>query len=400
MGKMKIISNLAGVLIVALFIGLIVKLYISRRPEEPVAEPPEVTVANPVIDDIMKYDHFTGTTAAIASVEIRTRLEGFLDSVEFAPSAEVNEGDVLFIVEPEKYVAKRDEELARVKASEAELEKAQSELERVEEAIKAQAVSEQEVTSKRAQRDKAEAAVKAAKAILDEAELQLSYTRIFSPIEGRVSRNLVDAGNLVGAGENTLLTTVVTMDPIYAYFNVSESIILERISKRAREGHVKEEHYQFDVGLSNEEGYPHEGELDYIDNVVDPSTGTINVRGVFSNKDRLFLPGMFVRVRLPAGIEEDAIMVEEKAIGTDIGGKYLLIVGDDKIVEKRAVQTGVLIEGKREIVSGIEPGELYIVNGLLRARPGMPVQWKNGNGVHLCPTCQEQVALRKAKPGR
>jgi RND family efflux transporter MFP subunit len=400
MGKMKIISNLAGVLIVALFIGLIVKLYISRRPEEPVAEPPEVTVANPVIDDIMKYDHFTGTTAAIASVEIRTRLEGFLDSVEFAPSAEVNEGDVLFIVEPEKYVAKRDEELARVKASEAELEKAQSELERVEEAIKAQAVSEQEVTSKRAQRDKAEAAVKAAKAILDEAELQLSYTRIFSPIEGRVSRNLVDAGNLVGAGENTLLTTVVTMDPIYAYFNVSESIILERISKRAREGHVKEEHYQFDVGLSNEEGYPHEGELDYIDNVVDPSTGTINVRGVFSNKDRLFLPGMFVRVRLPAGIEEDAIMVEEKAIGTDIGGKYLLIVGDDKIVEKRAVQTGVLIEGKREIVSGIEPGELYIVNGLLRARPGMPVQWKNGNGAHLCPTCQEQVALSNDSKGR
>jgi RND family efflux transporter MFP subunit len=400
MGKLKKISPVAGVVIAALFVGLIVKLYISREPEEKPAEPPEVTVANPVIDDIMKYDHFTGTTAAIASVEIRTRLEGFLDSVEFAPSAEVNEGDVLFIVEPEKYIAQRDEALSRVNASQAELEKAQSELERVEEAIQAQAVSEQEVTSKRAQRDKAQAAVKASKALLDEAALQLSYTRVFSPIKGRASRNLVDAGNLVGAGEKTLLTTVVTLDPIHVYFNVSESILLEKMSRRARQGHVREEHYKFEVGLANEEGYLHVGELDYIDNVVDPSTGTINVRGVIDNKDRLFLPGMFVRVRLPAGMQEDAVMVEEKALGTDIGGKYLLIVGSDNIVEKRAVETGIFTEEMRQITEGLEPGELYIVNGLLRARPGMPVQWTNGNGAHICPKCQEQVASDKAKPGR
>ncbi len=393
MEKLPIKSWLMTVLCVAVVVALIWKLVSGRLVEEPPVEPPVVTVAEPMVKDVTNYDYFTGTTDSVASVQIRTRLEGFLESVEFEPSADVKRGDVLFIVEPERYQAQRDQAEAKLRAAVAEAEKAESELQRVELAIKAQAVSEQEVTSKRAQRDKAKAAVKASEATLTEAELQLSYTKVLTPIDGRVSRNLVDAGNLVGAGEKTLLTTVVAMDPIHVYFNVSERIVLQRLSKRAEQGyeHVKEEHYEFSVGVSSKDDYPYEGELDYIDNVVDPSTGTISVRGVIDNKNEVLLPGMFVRVRLPAGIKKDAVLVAENALGTDIGGKYLLVVGADHIVEQRPVQIGALVEGERVIEQGIEPGELYITEGLLRARPGLPVKWNNGHDDTICRQCQEKM---------
>ena len=394
MEKPPIKSWIMTVLCVAVVAALIWKLVSGRLVEEPPVEPPVVTVAEPVVKDVTSYDYFTGTTESVASVEIRTRLEGFLESVEFAPSADVKTGDVLFIVEPELYQAQRDKAEARLRASVAEAEKAESELQRVELAIKSNAVSEQEVTSKRAQRDKAKAAVKASEATLAEAELQLSYTKILTPIDGRVSRNLVDAGNLVGAGEKTLLTTVVAMDPIHVYFNVSERIVLERLSKRAEQGyeHVKEEHHKFAVGVSSENDYPYIGELDYIDNVVDPSTGTISVRGVIDNENEVLLPGMFVRVRLPAGIKKDAVLVAETALGTDIGGKYLFIVGADNIVEQRPVEIGALVESERVIEKGIEPGELYITEGLLRARPGLPVKYNNGHNSTVCRQCQKKMS--------
>jgi RND family efflux transporter MFP subunit len=349
-------------------------LFFSSEPEVAAVEAPEVTTAMPVVKDVTRYEYFTGTAKSIASVEIRTRVEGFLETVDFEPSTDVEKDKLLFTIEPNTYEASRDQALAKLNASIAEKEKAQSELERVEQAIKAQAVSEQEVTSKRAQRDKSVAAVAAARAVLEDAELELSYTKIHTPIQGKVSRNMVDVGNLVGSGEDTLLTTVVTMDPMYVYFNVSEFIVLQRLSDHAKEGkEVKEEHYEFSIGLSNEEGHPRKGELDYIDNAVDPSTGTINVRGVVDNGDEVIVPGMFVRVRLPADELKNAILVEEIALGTDIGGKYLMIVGEGNIVEQRQVETGPLMGNMRVIEKGILAEETYIVNGLLRARPGKAV---------------------------
>ena len=372
--KLKKIPWLFMFVSAAVIALLVWGIFFSREPEVAPPAPPEVTTANPVVKDITTYYYFTGTAESIASVEIRTRVEGFLETVDFEPSSDVEKSKLLFTVEPDKYEANRDQAQAKLNASIAEKEKAQSELERVEQAIKAQAVSEQEVTSKRAQRDKAIASVKAAQAILADAELELSYTKIHTPIDGKVSRNLVDIGNLVGSGEDTLLTTVVTMDPVYVYFNVSEFIVLERLSEHAKEGkEVQDEHYEFSIGLSNEEAFPRKGELDYIDNVVDPSTGTINVRGVVDNKDEVIVPGMFVRVRLPADKKKDAILIEEAALGTDIGGKYLMVVGDDNIVEQRQVETGALVDNMRVIEKGISLDETYIVNGLLRARPGKAV---------------------------
>lgn len=389
----RIISWLFGILCLAAigFGGW--KVFESRKTEIAAPEAPKVTVDNPVVKDVIRYEYFTGTTSAIASVEVRTRLEGFLDSVEFKPSSHVKKNDVLFVVEPEKYRAQRDEGAARLNASKAELIKAQSELERVEQAIKSQAVSEQEVTSKRALRDQADAAVKASIAFLEKAELEYSYTQIRTPIDGRVSRNLVDAGNLVGAGENTLLTTVVTLDPMDVYFNISERIILELISEHDGEAPSKKEDYKFSINLANEEDYSRSGVLDFIDNVVDPSTGTITVRGVVDNKDKNILPGMFVRVRLPVGIEKDAIVVKEEALGTDIGGKYLMVVGQDDIVEQRPVKIGLLLDGMRVIKEGLTGGELYITNGLLRARPGMPVKFEHKVQANVCEHCQSEIAL-------
>ncbi len=193
-----------------------------------------------------------------------------------------------------------------------------------------------------------------------------------SPIAGRTGRHLVDVGNLVGAGERTLLTTVVQMNPMYVYFNVSERLLLERLTDRSVDER-RNPNATFTVGLPHEEGYPHEGKLDYIDNTVDTATGTLRVRGVVPNDQELLFPGAFVRIRLPAGIEENAVLVEESALGTDLGGKYVLVVGSDNIVEQRAVEIGALIDGRRVIRKGLGPDERYIVKGLQRARPGLPV---------------------------
>jgi RND family efflux transporter MFP subunit len=187
----------------------------------------------------------------------------------------------------------------------------------------------------------------------------------------------VDIGNLVGSGENTLLTTVAQMDPMYAYFDVSERIVLESIAGQGRtvaDRPAPDDAVDAYLGLANEEGWPHEGRLDYIDNTVDVNTGTIQVRGVWPNKDGTLIPGLFARIRVPTVMREDALLVSERAIGTDLGGKYLLIVGEGDVVELRHVELGQLEPGgMRVILSGLEPGERYIINGLQRARPGLPV---------------------------
>jgi len=346
--------------------------------EPPAPAPPEVTVALPLQQDVVEYLELTGRTEAIESVEIRARVSGALERVAFNPSSQVNRGDLLFVIEPEPYIANRERAIAEVKKWEAELARAKSDLERLELAIQTNAVSQQEVDRARADLDQADASLLGAKASLTQVELDLSYTEVRSPISGMVSRRLVDVGNLVGSGENTLLTTVVKIDPIYAYFDVSERIVLEVLESRGRtftdERAVepRDEAAVF-LGLANEEGWPHKGFIDYIDNTVDTGTGTIPVRGVFSNPTGKLFPGLFARIRVPRGVLDDALLVSERAIGTDLGGKYLLLVGEDNVVELRHVELGSLQEGMRVIYSGLKPDEHYIINGLQRARPGLPV---------------------------
>ena len=367
------VRALAGVLMCAVFFSA------SCAGEQQVAAPPpapEVTVANPLTRDVIDYAEFTGRTQAYESVEVRARVAGELREMRFAPSQSVQQGDVLFVIEPEPYEAARDIAAANIAQWEAELARAESDLSRLEQALETQAVSEQEVDKARADVKTAEANLASARASLVNAELELSYTQVRSPITGLVSRNLVDLGNLVGSGQNPLLTTVNRIDPIYAYFDVSESRllpILDNLDVTLGEGRTGEETPVY-LGLDDEEGWPHEGVIDYFDNTVDTSTGTIQVRGNFPNPTGKLFPGLFARIRVPRGNLPDAVLVDESAIGTDLGGKFVLVVGDEDVVELRHIELGPLQEdGMRVVLSGLEPAERYIVNGLQRARPGLPV---------------------------
>jgi RND family efflux transporter MFP subunit len=342
--------------------------------QTPAAAPPapEVTVALPQQRDTVINADFTGSLEAIESVEIRARVEGYLQSIAFKASAEVETGQPLFVIDPAPFQAALVAAEADLALRRANRDQARWDLERTEELAERQASNPKEVLDARTKLAMTSADVMAAQARVDTARLDLGYTDIRSPIAGRVSRNYVDVGNLVGAGERTLLTTVVKMDELYCYFNVPERLVLERLAKRAV-GQRRDPDQEFFVGLVSEQGFPHEGRLDYIDNTVDRATGTIKVRGIVPNDDELLFPGAFVRVRIPGGVTKDAVLVDERAIGTDLGGKYVLVVGGDNIVEHRRVTLGQLDEGMRVIEEGLGPDERYIVTGLQRARPGLPV---------------------------
>ena len=338
--------------------------------------PPAVTVSKPNSKDVNIWAEFTGNTQAFESVDIRARVEGFLDSVNFQPSTRVKKGELLFIIEPKPYQAQVDQALADLAIAKAELQLADATLIRKENAYKDRAVSEVEVIQARAEKTKAQASIKAAEAAVETARINLSYTSIHSPIPGMVSRNLVDVGNLVGRSEATLLTTVVNDDPVYCYFNVSENDLLEFMSRknaRLDDAQTKKERNQVFLGLANEGGYPHEGVLDYVDNKVDIQTGTIQARGRFPNPKGQLAAGLFARVRIAIGRIKNAVLVPELALGADQGGRYLLVVNAQNQVEYRRVKLGPLEGTERVILKGVKADERVIIKGLQRVRAGMTV---------------------------
>jgi RND family efflux transporter MFP subunit len=347
-----------------------------EKPQAPAMPPPTVTVGHPIQQEVTLHWEFTGNTQAAAEVEVRARVEGYLKSIEFDDGDLVEAGDLLFTIEPDLYDVQVSQAQAQVTASQADLKRAEADFGRIEEAAQTNAVSRQQVDLARAQRDVAEASVQQAEAALAAAQLNQGYTKVYSPIAGRVSRRYVDVGNLVGSGERTLLARVVTVDPIYVYFNIAERILVSRLKELSQLGPTEREatpDIPCSVGIPGEEGFPFAGMIDYADITVDSGTGTLQVRAELPNENRLLFPGMFVRIRVPRASSNEAVLVHERAIGTDMAGKYLLVVGENNMVEHRSVQAGALIEGMRVIESGITPGERYITNGLQRARPGMPV---------------------------
>ncbi len=338
--------------------------------------PPQVTVATPERRDVQVFAEFTGTTQAVEFARIRARVPGTLEQMLFTPASFVDAGDVLFIIEPEPYRAAFDEAQAALASAESELARAQSDLERIQQAVQSNAVSQQDLDRAQATRDQAEAAKLGAQARLDNARINLGYTRVTTPIAGQVSRNRVDLGNLVGAGEPTLLTTVTRIDPIYVYFDVPEQAVLQLAA--AQDPTVTEEQraqaVRVLVATAIDTDYPHEGVIDFIDNTVNPATGTIELRAVVENPESALFPGLFVRIRVLGRTRSDALLVEERAIGTDLGGKYVLVVGDDNVVEQRYVTLSARQDdGTYVVEAGLEGDERYIVNGMLRARPGFPV---------------------------
>lgn len=339
--------------------------------------PPQVTVTKPERRDVQRFAEFTGNTRAIEYAEIRARVSGTLEEMRFVPARFVEENDVLFIIEPDMYQAAFDEARAFVAANRSELARAESDLERIQQAIQTNAVSRQDLDRAQATRDQADAAVLGAQARLDQATIDLGYTRVRTPIPGQVSRNFVDLGNLVGAGEATLLTTVTRIDPIFVYFDVPERAVL-RLTAAQRDTTLTEEQLarvgQVLVATAEDRGFPHQGKVDFIDNTVNPATGTIEARALVANAENILFPGLFVRLRVLGAIGRDAILVNERAIGTDLGGKYVLLVRDDNVVEQRYVVRGpVQDDGTVVIEEGLDGSESYIVNGMLRARPGFPV---------------------------
>ena len=339
--------------------------------------PPEVTVSQPAKKEVTHYEDYTGTTSAYESVEIRARVEGYLETIKFQPGAVVNKGDILFVIDPKPFQAKLNQAKADLSTAEANFTLAKATLTRKESAFKDRAVSEVEVIQARADLEKAKAAVESAKASIETAEINLGYTSIHAPIEGMISRNMVDVGNLVGAGQATLLATIRDYDPIYAYFSISETDLLYYIDlargKKAV-GSEKGGEPTILLGLADESDFPHEGKVDYIDNTVDPDTGTIQIRAVFDNKDHFIVPGLFVRLRIPFEKVPDALLVPDQAVGMNQGGSFLYVVNEKNEVEFRKVEPGILEGHLRVIDKGLEPNDWVIVNGLQRVRPGMIVK--------------------------
>lgn len=339
---------------------------------------PPVTVGKPTIETVREFGLFTGYSQAVESADVMARVAGILETVEFQASSPVEAGQLLFTIEKTKYKAARDAARAAVQSAEADLELAETELKRVEKASQSRAVSEVDVDRARANRDMAIAAVATAEANLEEAELTYSYTDVESPIKGVVSRRMVDRGNLVGHGGPTLLTRVNALQPIYAYFHAPESIVLRFLSMKKEVTQHAEDGGEMlakaTIALADGSGYIHEGYIDFVDNEVDRATGTIEMRVNLPNEDLAVFPGLFVRIKVEGPEIPDAVLVPEIAVGTDLGGKYVLSVDENNIVVQNYVTLGEPYgEGMIHIREGLEGDATIIVNGIVYARPGLPV---------------------------
>jgi len=338
--------------------------------------PPEVTVARPIEQEVTTYNEFTGYTKAVETVAIRARVQGALESVNFTPGSPVKQGQLLFVIEPTLYQAQVDQVQATLDGNEAQLKAAETQLEITQATFARAAGSRTDLVTKTQQRDLARAQVQIAKANLEQAKLNLSYTRIYAPFDGHIDRNQVDVGNLVGAGEATVLATLVRDEPIYAYFTVSERDLLQfREMQRQKRTLVPEgEQSLAYLGLATEIGFPHAGKVDYASNRVDTSTGTIEVRAVFPDPDGIILPGLFARVRIPSTRGRE-ILVPDIAIGADQGGRYLLAVDDKNVVQQRRIGVGTITDdGMRVIQTGITTDDWVVIAGLQRAHPGSLVK--------------------------
>lgn len=348
------------------------------------APPAEVTVSRPLVQEVTDWMEGTGTTAPLEAVDVRARVTGFLEKVHFAPRALVNPGDALCTIDPRPFRNALDSAQAALEATQAQLIKAEWDLKKTQDLIQRGAASEDELASALATRDALKAQASANAAAIANATLQLEWSSVTAPIRGRISRNLVDPGNLVAA-DTTVLANIVNDAGIYVYLNASERDVLtlrehaqrERAAAGAPRGEpvdLRELHWPAYVGLMTEEGFPHAGVIDYAAPAVDASTGTQQVRVLIPNDDGLLLAGLFVRIHVPVSRPYAALTVTERALGSDQGQHYLLVVNEKHVVEYRPVTVGTLQANLRVISAGLAPTDWVIVNGIQRVRPGLTVK--------------------------
>jgi RND family efflux transporter MFP subunit len=345
-----------------------------------------VGVSLPIERPVVDYLDFTGRTQARDAVQLRARIGGYLEKINFTDGTEVKEGQALFQIDDRMYRAQRDLAQAQVKLAEARVMEARAEYNRVLQLRRSQAASQQEMEKAARTRDTTQASLHEAKDDLGQAELNLDYTQIKAPFAGRADRATVTVGNLVSADSDhaTVLTSIVTLDPMYVYFGVDEPTLLA-LRQRVREGTLKsakEKPPEVLLGVGQGEDHPFRGTIDFISNRVDPTTGTLTVRGSFSNKDGFLRPGVFARIRFPVGDPHRALLVSDEAVGTNQGQKYVYVVSDKNEVVYRPVKLGAISDGLRIIEDGLKPGERLVVgDGMLRVRPGVTVVPKEGKMV-------------------
>ncbi|HWL51174.1 MAG TPA: efflux RND transporter periplasmic adaptor subunit [Chthoniobacteraceae bacterium] len=363
----KAFRSLAPLLLAATALSACKKPIALEKPT-----PPAVTVTQAAERKVDLWHEYTGRIEAVESVEVRSRVSGHLEEIRFKDGDDVKKGDVLFVIDKRSFENQYQSALAELDRVKASRDLARTEAERAEKVFKANAMSREEYEKRAASFAEATSVVATAEATLANAKLQLDFAEITSPIDGIAGRHLVSVGNLV-ATDATPLTTLVSADPVYAYFKINESRLLEYMKHFATEGAPETWDFPVAVGLMNDTGFPHPGKVDYIDNQVDPATGTLLLRATVPNPKNSLVPGLFARIRIASGQGGMRVVIPPRAVTNNQDRKVVYVVGANQVVEERQVELGPIENGERVILSGLKPGETFIVDGLLYARPGAPV---------------------------
>lgn len=345
--------------------------------------PPEVSAAPVLIKPVSQWDNFNGRVEAVQSVQLRPRVSGYIDAVNYREGDEVRKGQVLFTIDDRSYRAALEQAKAELARARSQASLARSESGRSEKLIGTQAISREAWEQRRSAASQAQADVLAAEAAVDMAQLNLDFTRVTAPIDGRASRAMITAGNLVTAGDSaSVLTTLVSQQQMYVYFDVDENTFLN-YQAMARQGQQRHA-LPVEIALVGEQGFPHQGKIDFLDNQLTASTGTIRMRALLDNQQRLFTPGLFARVRLPGSAQFEAVLIDDKAVLTDQDRKYVYVVDGEGKAQRRDIQPGAMADGLRIVKSGLQSGDKVIIAGLQKVfMPGMPVT-------------AQQVAMRAA----
>ena len=359
---------LAGAVAVALA-GSYVLLNGHENPHAQAAAggPPPVTVAQVLVRDVDDSHEFTGRLQSVDAIDLRPRVNGYIDSVHFTEGALVKKGQLLFQIDPRPYQAEVDRLAANLAQARAEQALAQANAERGQRLLAQHAVAREEAERLATAAQSAQSQVAATAAALAAAKLNLEFTHVSAPVDGRVSNALITPGNLVTS--NDVLTRVVTVNPMYAYFDVDEHSFLKLDQIRREKGVAP----QVAMALANETGFPHAGRIDFVDNELHVNSGTIRLRAVFENNDARYTPGLFVRLQLHEGVPHPRALIDDRAVATDLGNKFVYVLDKDKKVEYRRVVTGPLVDGLRVIDDGLHANDVVVVNGLQHVRPGVEV---------------------------
>jgi RND family efflux transporter MFP subunit len=346
----------------------------------PPPPPPPVTIAKPIQKEIVEWDEYTGRTNAVDSVDVRPRVNGYIDNITFKAGDIVNKGDLLFVIDPRPYQAILDQANGQLRQAEAQQQLAEANFARASKLRSTNVISKEEYDTNLAQKAQADAQRVAAEASVSAAQLNLDFTQIQSPIRGRIGRELVTVGNLVQS-DSTLLTNIVSIDPIYGYFNVEERAVwkYKEQVKEGKQPDPRDGKTPIYLKVDVENGFPHEGAIDFINNAFDSSTGTLQLRGQFPNPDGFLLPDAFVRIRVAGSPKYQAMLVTDRAIGTDQGQKFVLVLDENNVVQSRPIVLGPNIDGLRVVRSGLKGDENVIINGIVNARPGSKVTPQNGD---------------------